>query len=93
MECRANKDWKPINQKAAMINKLTYSLACSYEQTIEFVFNFRNNPDHIYSYADFHGMQKQRTIKVLGQRLAELKDALIEGTIEPNFKNGEDHIY
>ena len=76
-----------------MINKLTFSLACSNNEMIEFVFSFRNNHDHIYQFADFHGMQKGRTIKVLGQRLAELKDALIEGTVEPNFKNGKDHIY
>ena len=60
----------------------------------EFSFNFRNRPEHIYDYVDFHGVSQDKCLDILSQRLLDTQQALDSDKIEANYKkNGQDHVY
>ena len=69
----------------------TYSKSTFFAE--EQMFNLLNNVDTVNLFIDLHGQHKNRAIEITQDTLRNVQQRLDSGELEPNFKNGADHVF
>ena len=75
------------------LNKLEDQHSKSTFLAEEQMFNLLNNVDTVDLYIDLHGQHKNKAIQITLDTLRNLQSRLDQGLVEPNFKNGFDHVF